>query len=576
MRTRNKSIGLAAAPWRWVFLICLALSAMGTANAVDYFVFGKVMQVTTEAALDNAITDEDLEGEGFPFARVRVFDQGSGSLLGEASAGQNGQYTVTFSLPPATPAPRIEVRAYEEVDGGSTQLAEAREGINLFPKAAGGISTGQLAITKIASDDILEYGAGGFRPYPGVGLVFTRVGKVEIPEISQTPAPAANPAGGLFGLADIASAARAAELGVNQFRRAPFASRLLMFGDFGLPGGATCPGNRIDWYQVNIEPVDHTGSSTGTPFLWQGHMSKRRTQVTVLPSLDVQVTTQKIGPFNGFLDGNPSPVIVTPGASVNKLYWVNRNEVGAVTNTFYSFPDLRVNWVSSLYNGFYKLSLVYYQEVGRTAAGEPILHELPMGQCFASGVPSGDADDVSLHQLYLRVNNQALTARYNGIFLRNRSTGNYYAGEGNADVANKSSAIDFNQEALCDIMELQGIYDVEVGFTARHEGGFLRHYKLDADSNDRTTKVVFAEEAYVDNTTVSNPIWHGTAATGVDVYMVPNPSDSSLPPVNSGTLFDHQCAYDFDLRTTSRLQNGYNWVQWRHPERAYYVMPTTP
>ncbi len=117
-------------------------------------------------------------------------------------------------------------------------------------------------------------------------------------------------------------------------------------------------------------------------------------------------------------------------------------------------------------------------------------------------------------------------------------------------------------------MELQGIYDVEVGYTARHEDGFLRHHKLDADSNDRTTKVVFAEGGYADNTTNSDPIWHGTAATGVNVYMVPNPNDSSLPPVNSGTLFDHQCAYDFDLRTTSRLQNGYNWVQWRHPERA--------
>ena len=574
MRMHRNSNALATAPWRWVFLICLALITMGTANAVDYFVFGNVMQVSTEEALDDTVSDEDLEGEGFPYARVRVFDQGTGTMLGEASAGQNGQYTVTFSLPGSTPAPRIEVRAYEEVDGGSTQLTEARESINLFPKTgSGGISTGQLAITKIASDDILEYGAGGFRPYPGVGLVFTRVGKVEIPEISQTPAPAANPAGGLFGLADIDNAARAAELGVHQFQRAPFAGRLLMFGDFGLPGGATCPGNRIDWYQVNIEPVDHTGSSTGTPFLWQGHMSKRRTQVTVLPTLDVQVTTQKIGPFNGFLDGDPDPMVVSPGAPVNTLYWVNRNDVGGVTNTFYSFPDLRVNWASSLYNGFYKLSLVYYQEVGRTAAGEPILHELPMTQCFASGVPSGDADDVALHQIYLRVNNQALTAKFNGIYLRNSSTGNYFAGEGNADVGSKSSAIDFNEEALCDIMDLKNTYDVEVGFTARHEGGFLRHYKLDADSNDRTTKVVFAEEGYAGNSTDSNPIWHGTAASGLDVYMVPNPSGSSLPPVNSGTLFDHACAYDFDLRVTSRLQNGYNWVQWRHPERAYYVTP---
>ena len=574
MRTHSESIDVAAMLWRWVFLIGLVFMTMGTANAVDYFIFGTVQQVSTEDAADNTITDDDLTGDGFPFVRVRVFDQGTGSLLGEVAAGQNGQYTVTFSLPMATPAPRIEVRAYEEVDGGSTQLTEAREGINFFPKTpSGGISTGQLALVKIASDDILEYGAGGFRPYPGVGLVFTRVGKVEIPEISQTPAPAANPAGGLFGIADITSAARATELGVPQFRRSPFAKRLLMFGDFGLPGGVTCPGNRIDWYQVNIEPVDHTGSSIGSAFPWQEHMSKRRTQVTVLPTLDVQVTTQKIGPFNGFLDGTPGPG-VSAGTPVPQLYWVNRNEVGMVTNTFYSFPDLRVNWVSNLYNGFYKLSLVYYQEVGRTGAGEPILHELPMSQCFTGGVPSGDADDVALHQLYVRVNNQPLTATFNGIFLRNRTTGNYYAGEGNPDVASKASAVDFNEEALCDIMELQDIYDVEVGFTARHEGGFLRRYRLNAESNDRTTEILFAEESYADNSTDSNPIWHGTPAAGIDVYMVPNPTDSTLPPVHSGTLFDHRCAYDFDLGVTSRLQNGYNWVQWKNPERAYYVEPT--
>ncbi len=269
MRMHSKSIVMTVASWRWIFLIGLVFGAMETANAVDYFIFGTVQQVSTEDAADTTITDDDLSDGGFPFARVRVFDQGTGSLLGESSAGQNGQYTITFSLPTATPAPRVEVRAYEEVDGGSTLLTEAREGINFFPKTpSGGISTGQLAFVKIASDDILEYGTGGFRPYPGVGLVFTRVGKVEIPEISQTPVPAANSAGGLFGVADITSAARAAELGVHQFRRAPFAGRLLMFGDFGLPGGATCPGNRIDWYQVNIERVDHTGSSLGTPFLW--------------------------------------------------------------------------------------------------------------------------------------------------------------------------------------------------------------------------------------------------------------------------------------------------------------------
>lgn len=572
MKLRNRSIDPLAV-LRFTLLVgCLALGTAGAATATDYYVFGRVHRISSEDAANAEIASADLTGDGYPFVHVRVYDQGTGLLLGEADAGINGQYTVQFSLPGATPAPSIEVRAYDVVDGGSRLLPEAREGINLFPSTGGGISTGQLALVKVESDDPLEYGASGFRFYPGVGLVFTRVGKVEIPEISQTPVPT-NPQGGLFGVADIASAARATELGVAQFRRAPFAGRLLIFGDFGLPGGIACPGSQVDWYQVEIEPVDHGGASAGPAFTWQDPMHKRRTQVTVLPTLHVEVTTEKIGPFNGFLDGDPDPNVVTPGTAKSNLYWVNRNEVGGITNTFYSFPDLRVNWVSRLYNGWYKLSLIYYQQVGTTGAGEPILHELPMASCFTSGVPTGDADDVALHQLYLRVDNHGLTARFDGIFLRNRTTGQYFAGA--IDEPNKADAIDFNDEGLCAIMELTPdarSYDVEVDFTVRHEGGFLRNYSLDATANDHTPPIFFATDDFADNTTAADPTWFGTPATGVTVFNVPEPPKGA-PQQPSGSLFDHRCVYDFDLVARSRLQDGYHWLQGRSSERAYFVEP---
>jgi len=568
MRFRSNLPALTAVVGRSVLAACLLLGVAATAAATDYVVFGKVMQISEQDATDPVIDNADLLGDGFPFAHVRVYDVATADLLGEADAGMNGQFNLSFTLPASAPAPRILIRAFDQLDGHSDQLAGAREDINLFPAGGGGISTGQLAYVKITSDTALEYNDKGFRPYPGVGLVFTRVGKVEIPEISQTPATSA--AGGLFGLADIDDAARAAELGVSQFQRAPFAGQLKMFGDFGKPGGLACPGTQIDWYQVLIEPVDYDGSSLGTAVPWQESMSKRRTEVVTAPSLSVHVTTQKIGPFKGFLD-NPATPGVDAGTAVSDLYWVNRNEVGAFSTTIFSYPDLRVNWTSSLYNGWYKVSLVYYQQLGQTAAGEPILRTLPMSTCFANGVPSGDADDVALHQLYLRVDNHPLSASFDGIYLRNRATGDYYL-EGGADTT-RSLATDFNDEGLCKIMYLQNAYDVEVDYTAWHSGGFLRSYSLDATSNDRTTTVWFSNESFADHTSDADPIWYGRAAGDPPFYRVPEPANGAVQQP-SGDLFDHACAYDFDLVAHTRLQNGYNYVRWSHKERAYYVDPS--
>jgi len=69
---------------------------------------------------------------------------------------------------------------------------------NTFP----GVGQFTAVGLRVASDELIEYGALGFVSTPGVGLVFTRVGKVEIPFISQNTAPGSL---ALAGLADFGS-----------------------------------------------------------------------------------------------------------------------------------------------------------------------------------------------------------------------------------------------------------------------------------------------------------------------------------------------------------------------------------
>jgi len=542
--------GLAPA----ALLICLLAGASSAARAVDYYVFGQVFQVSSEDAADESIAAASLTGNPLPFGHVQVYDRSSGILLGEADAGQNGQFTVRFALPAGPPGPDVEARVYRVVDGGATLLPAAREEINFLDDI--GQFTG--AALKVVSDERIEYGAAGsgFVSYPGVGLVFTRVGKVEIPFISQDTILANRP---VAGLADFSpDPSRAAELGVAEFHQAPFAGLLQVFGDFGLPG-SPCTG-QIGWYQVRIKKIAEAPVpvSYESDILWQDPMHKIRTQVTTLPTLSVSQTTEKIGPFAGFLD-DPATPAVDPGAPVSALYFVNRNEVGGLTNTFYSFPDLRMNWVSSAANGLYELSLVYYRQAGTAASGAPIVQELP-ASCFTPSSPP--ASGVALHKLILRVNNQPLQARFDHIYLKNPVTNGYFDGTppppATPDV---NHALDFNSTGLCDIMHLTtptSDYDVEIHFTAHHEGGYMHSYNLAAVSNSGTVNVSFDSDSFGPHTTAVNPLWSGTAATG---------------KVTSAGGFTTACAYRFGLTASSRLQDGYNYIQSANAERAYYVTP---
>ena len=536
---------LPGLPTAAVALFCgLLLGASGTASAVDYFVFGQVFQISTQDAEDEAILDSALTGRSFPYPQVQVFDAGTGTLLGQADAGQNGEFTVTFDLPPGS-SPDVECRVYLVIDGGARLIPAARAGINTFP----GVGQFTAVGLRVASDELIEYGALGFVSTPGVGLVFTRVGKVEIPFISQNTAPGSL---ALAGLADFGSdPARAAELGLPVFRQAPFASLLQVFGDFGLPGFA-CAGDQIDWYRVTVEKLPEPGDPSTYTFLWQDPMSKIATTVTTLPTLTVTHATRKIGPFDGFVD-DPATVPVDEGDPLGGLYWVNRNQVGGVTNVFFSFPDLRLNWVSNAQNGLLRLSVIHYRQVGTAPTGEPILEELP-SSCFAPALAPH-------RQLHVRVDNHALVASFDHIYLRDTqgtaspADDTFFAGSGNPDSATTAGAFDFNGEGLCEIVDLASTYQVEVHYTVEHQGGYLLNYQLNARSNDGASNVLFAQDAFNAAVTPADPIWAGPGSTLAR---------------QAGFA---RCGYDFDLTAVSRLHDGYNFVQSANPERVYYVEP---
>jgi hypothetical protein len=542
-----KPFPLPSLPARLVLALCGLLLIRGAGEAAaavtNHYVLGQVFEIASRAAADPSIPAANLTGSPFPYVWVRVYDQASGNLLGETFSGSNGQFTVGFA---AAGSPSIECRVYRGLDGAATLLPAARPGMNTFPAA------GPFLITalRVVSDERVQYGDAGFRSYPGVGLVFTQVGNVEIPFISQDTTLAHRP---VAGLADFTHDPdnRAGELHVPAFVQAPFAGGLLIFGDFGEPGGA-CAGSSIDWYRVWIKKVSETAPdppSYESQLLLLDPLSKIRTEVTTFPTVSVRNTTQILGPLNGTLEIATSPI--------NGLYAVNRNQVGGAVNTFYSFPDLRMNWVSSGANGLYEISLEYFQETGRTADNRPIVHQLP-ASCFVGSVPSAAAAGVALQKLILRVDNHDLRVQFDHIFLRNRFTGRYAAATG-PDVTTIVGALDFNADGLCDILHLGNHYEPEIRFTARHEGGYMGSYSLAAGSNDGSVSVSFVPtESFTAHTTSTNPLWEGTPPTGQIVR-------------HGG--FTKACAYLFALSASSRLQNGYGYVQSSAPGRAYYVTP---
>jgi len=542
-------------------LICLLLLLMPFAvNAVDYYVFGQVFRIDSVSAADTSIANNALVGAALPFAHVKLFNSTTGAYLAQADAGMNGQFTIKFTQPAAPPGPNIECRVYKVLDGSVDLIPAARVGINHYAS----IAQYQGVALKVISDESVEYGDAGFRFYPGIGIVFTRVGMVEIPYLAQNATLAVRP---VSGLADFTrpvpvgvtnGVARAAELGITAFKQAPFGGRLLIYGDFGLPGGIGT-GKSIDYYQVKIKKINEVaaGITYDSEIICMDPLSKVKTEVVTWPIVKVKASTEKLGPFAGVYDDLAT--LPVESNAIDGLYKINRNVAGTISSTFYSFPDLRINWVSSNFNGLYEFSLRYFTRVGGSDSN-PQLQELP-ASCFAGAVPIGDANYVALHKLNLRTNNQALDVRFNSIYLKNKTTGRYFKGTGIPDVATAGTAFNFNTEGLCDIINLAGQYNMEIDFTARHAGNYMRNYNLRAVSNDNSVTVNFDSDVFTNYTTDAppNPFWSGTTASG---WLKTNTNN-----------FTQSCAYIIYLDGVSRVQDGIHYIQYSYPRRAYYINP---
>lgn len=554
--TSQSVITLLRAPVIRSLVALAALAVVVPAPAIaaaNYVVFGQVRQIDPDAAEDDSIAPADLKlGDPLPFTRVAIFDRATDAKLAESWTGANGQFSVSFSA--GSPVD-VDVRAFLVVDGGLAPLPAAREEINHRTLTSLGATTSVGVPVKVASDLITAAGlASSTLPHTGVGIVFTRVGKVEIPYIEQrfdhTPKEE-------IGLADMNSAAaraRAHELGLPEssvpsvgdaaFEQAPFGDRLLIFGGFGLPGGpAGCTGP-IDWYQVTIEQIDESTLPSAAPgivpdssFTWADPMSKKRYAVQTFPFVDVTTTDVKIGPF-------PARIGSIGGPLEKDLYRVNEEPPSTTRQVFYSFPDLRVNWVTNSYNGLYRLKMRYFREVGWAVANEvPIVEEIvqtaspaPPNLCFTESLPPALSGTAAVGELVLRVNNQPLDVRFNHIMA------------GGTDFILTSN--------LCSQMELAG-GNVDIDFTARHEGGYLRFYSLGATSNNGFRVGFGADENFLTEATLTK--WSGTAAGGMSVTNV--------------TAFPQECVYTFDLAAASRVQNGYGYVQGSHLRTSFYVRP---
>lgn len=547
MRQETREMARASfARTAWLPLLAVMLLVGAAASpAVDFYFTGQVFQVTQEDADDPDIPDAGLIGDGRPYAKVVLYDSDTNAQLGETIADHEGVFTVVYDQPSLTSTPNVFLRVYqEEADPAvDVELEEARDGMNEFSGVGRFFGSGLRVIT----DEFMAYGADGLTTYPGVGIVFTRVGKVEIPFIEQDLTD------DLVGLADFTSdPSRASELHVRAFKEAPFAKGLLIFGEFGLPGGA-CAGDQINYYQVKIAKWDDGTSSWGADVLWDQDMTKMKTTVSTSPVVTVTHDRVPIGPFTGD-DGTPTPV--------EGLYWVNRNTLGD-PSVFYSFPDQRVNWVTNQWpssgfkaGGLYRITMDYYKFTGGSIDA-PDVAQLA-SSCFTGTPPTG-AD--GLHKLYLTVNNDPMTVRFDHIYLRN-GAGQYFPKTGTTPTANVGDALDFAHEGLCEIMEAGTSYNIEVQYTAHHTGGFMRYHKLYAQPNSGPT-VTFADESYPPTSPFpAAPVWEGTLVTG-----------STVTALNGEFV---RCGYDFQISAGSRLQNGYQHVQWSHPDLAFYVNKPIP
>lgn len=511
------------------------------AGADPFTLYGQVFQVDPDVAADESITDDDAlpVGPRMPFVQLQVVDPDTGERRGApVFAGPNGNFTLNFDAPAGSTAAIQVFRSIHTTGEPELRIyPEARKDINTFPltSPAAGVAV------KVASDETLLLGPGSGFGATSVGIVFTQIGLVETPYISQD---LTRPDKERIGLADFTQhpedIERAAEQNLPVFKDAPFGGLLHVLGAFGkLSGIPPCTG-AVDWYRVKIRPVSF--DAMGNPVygaISEGDdlLRKMRFEIDYVPTFQADAFLEKIGPYDG------GDLTSGPAVPIHNLYRVNPFPTTPGQTVVYSMADQRYSWATGGNpTGLYEISLEYFRHVGGTDT-DPDVVKIP-DSCFSGVLPPGSK--VALHKLLVRIDNTPLTAGMDGLYVRTGASRSFNYLE---------------QDHSCDIIDLPAGSTIEIDFKARHDAGYLLSYSLSADSNAAgDTPISFDSDNY-DNHSAGGPSWEGVGTAASPVVTAINKSSFS------------KCAYIFDLVVQGRAQNGYAYLQGAHHRQTFYVNP---
>jgi len=528
----------------WLLAFVAALLSLATAAGADpYVLYGQVFQIAPEAAADETLDASALPlGPTMPYVRVKVVHPDTGDELGTpVYAGATGNFTAPFNAPAGA---TVEVRVYRVIEGEAERIPDARENINQLTLASP--ATGMAV--KVASAEQLSFAPASPAYGTSIGIVFTQIGLVEIPYISQD---LTRPDKGRIGLADLSGdLVRADEQNLPDnpitsawnavFKDAPFGGRLHLFGGFGQTSGVVpCIGD-IDWYRVKIRPVSFDGAGNpvyGASTYGTDLLRKTRFEIDYVPTFSADAYLETIGPYAG------EDLTTGSAVAVSNLYRAAVFSSTSPSTVIYSNADMRYSWVTGSLSGLYEVSLEYYRHVGGTDT-DPDVVRIP-DSCFSGTLPPADAAKVALHKLLVRIDNTPLTSGFDGLYIKTGATRSInYLAPGNR----------------CDILELGPGSTIEIDYKARHNGGYLRSYSLSATSNAGST-VLFAGDDYGSHV-AAGPLWEGQGTAALPVVTAAN-----LTP------FPEKCAYIFDLTVRGRIQNGYSYLQHHHHRTAFYLDP---
>lgn len=543
--------------WLRGFAAALALLAIPAAAGADPFIlYGQVFQIAPDSAADESIAAAALPtGRPMPFVRLQAVDAVTGASRGaEAFAGATGNFTLHLEAPAGSSA---AIRISRVIDGEVERIPDARDDINTFAltSPAAGVAV------KVASDETLLLGPGSNISAPSVGIVFTQVGLVEIPYISQD---LTRPDKQRIGLADLSGdLTRAAEQNLPSaasaassnavFKDAPFGGLLHVFGAFGrvVP---PCTGT-IDWYRVKFRPVSF--DAAGNPVYHDAEfgadlLRKMRFEIDYSP-FRARAFLETIGPFDG------DDVTSGSTVSIDKLYRVNPLPTSPGQTVVYSMADQRYGWYTGSRSGLYEISLEYFQRLPGGSDTHPRVVRIP-DSCFSGVLPPEDAARFALHKLLVLLDNTGLASGMDGLFVRTGGGGprsfNY-----------------LEPGHRCDIIDLPAPDDtIEIDFKAWHNAGYLRSYSLSAVSN-AGDDIAFASDNY-DNHSGCGPLWRGGTAVCPTIAPPVAAPPAGVPVITATNMSPFpRCAYIFDLVVRRRTQNGYGYVPGAHHRQTYYVNP---